>query len=625
MTSTDDSESSQRIEPGSARLPPAPWPASATDVSVDANATAARIITSLNQALSAKNYRAVADLFVEDGFWRDHLAVSWDLRTLQGRAKIQSFLETKCNLTSVEIDSSTNLRKPQVASFSPIEDVKGIYFFITVATSHGSGRGVVHLVQQPDNNEWKFWTIFTVLDEVNGHEEPLGPRRSKGVQHGGLPGRKNWLAKRQHETEFIDSEPAVLIIGAGQAGLTAAARLKMLNIPTLIIDRHPTVGDSWRKRYDQLVLHDPVWYDHLPYLDFPLWWPVFTPKDKIADWFESYAKLLELDVWMSSELTSSAYDTTTNNWTVTITRTNTNTTRTLHPRHIIQATGHSGPKNLPSIPGMATFTGSTLCHSSDFPGAQALPPNTTTTTKSAIVVGACNSAHDICQDYHEHGYSVTMIQRSSTCVLTSAAALKLVVGPLYSESGPPVEDADLLVWGWPTRILKTVQADLTKLQVAHDAVLLSGLEKAGFKLDRGVDDGGIFTKYLQRGGGYYIDVGTSQLIVDGKIKVKQGVEITEVLPRGVKFADGTELEADEIVFATGYANMRTQARMIFGDAVADRVGDVWGYDEEGEMRTIWTKSGHPGLWFHGGNLALCRYYSRVLALQILADLKGLDK
>jgi hypothetical protein len=165
---------------------------------------------------------------------------------------------------------------------------------------------------------------------------------------------------------------------------------------------------------------------------------------------------------------------------------------------------------------------------------------------------------------------------------------------------------------------------LTKLQVIKDAQTLDGLERAGFKVDRGPDDAGLFIKYFQRGGGYYFDVGASQLIIDGKIKVKQGQEVSEILPKGLRLADGTVIEADEIIFAAGYENMRTQARLIFGDEVADRVGDIWGYDNEGEVRALWRPSGHPGFWFHGGNLAICRYYSRLLALQIKARLEGLE-
>lgn len=192
---------------------------------------------------------------------------------------------------------------------------------------------------------------------------------------------------------------------------------------------------------------------------------------------------------------------------------------------------------------------------------------------------------------------------------------------LWSDDGPPTADADVIFHSVPNAVVKRGNIDMTNVQNKIDAKTLEGLGKAGFKLDKGPDDSGLWMKYLQRGGGYYLDVGASQLIIDGKIKIKQGCEITEVVSNGLKFSDGEILEADEIVFATGYLNMRTQCRQIFGDAVADRVKDVWGFDEEGELRTMWRKTGHPGFWFMGGNLALCRWYSRSLALQI----KGLEE
>lgn len=192
---------------------------------------------------------------------------------------------------------------------------------------------------------------------------------------------------------------------------------------------------------------------------------------------------------------------------------------------------------------------------------------------------------------------------------------------LYGEGAPPTDDADMKFFSIPNAVQKRMNIDITKVQNKTDEKILQGLEKAGFKLDKGPDESGLWIKYLTRGGGYYLDVGCSQLIADGKIKVKQGSEIKEVLPNGLLFSDGEILEANEIVFATGYLNMRTQCRKIFGDEVADKVKDVWGFDEEGEIRTMWRKTGHPGFWFMGGNLALCRWYSRLLALQI----KGLEE
>lgn len=359
----------------------------------------------------------------------------------------------------------------------------------------------------------------------------------------------------------------------------------------------------------------------MPYIPFPTSWPVFTPKDKLADFFEAYVKLLELNVWTRTEVVSSSWDEEKKYWTVHLKRSKedgSTETRTLYPRHIIQATGASGKKKVPIFKGMENFKGGRICHSSEFTGAKSASQG-----KKAVIVGSCNSGHDIAQDYFEKGYDVTMVQRSSTCVVTSNSIVNIGLKGLYEEGGPLAEDADTYFWSIPPPLFKLQQTKVAKVMNQNDAKILEGLEKAGFKVDMGPMNAGLLVKYFQRGGGYYIDVGASQLIIDGKVKVKQGQEISEILPNGLRFADGSELEADEIILATGYQNMRTQARAIFGDKVVDRVGDVWGFDEEGEFRTIWRRSGHPGFWFMGGNLALCRYYSRLLALQIKAIEDGL--
>lgn len=361
----------------------------------------------------------------------------------------------------------------------------------------------------------------------------------------------------------------------------------------------------------------------MPYIPFPPQWPIFTPKDKLAEFFESYATLLELNVWTRTELVSTKWDEEKQRWTVVVKRRRedkTIETREFHPRHIIQATGHSGKKNMPNFKGIESFMGDRICHSSEFSGAREGREG-----KKAVVVGSCNSAHDIAQDFLEKGYDITMVQRSSTCVVSSRSITDIGNKDTYDENSPPADDADIIVHSKPTSVLKSDHVGVAKAQSDADKETLDGLAKAGFKVDNGPDGAGLFLKYFQRGGGYYIDVGASKLIAEGKIKVKHGQEIAEILPRGIRFADGSELEADEIVFATGYDNMRSQTRITFGDEVADRIGDVWGYNEEGEMRTIWQRSGHPGFWLHGGNLALCRYYSNFLALQIKALEEGVAK
>ncbi|KAI0965758.1 hypothetical protein F4678DRAFT_476418 [Xylaria arbuscula] len=613
--------SSERAVPGSINIPIGKWPTTGTidGKATDAVAISSKIIDSFNQSLQKQDYKAIADLFVDDGYWRDHLALTWDLRTAKGKEKIIKLLQEGHSLVSVETDHASPSGSPQVADLRYDSSVRGIQFVTNVTTQYGSGPGVVRLIQE--SGEWKIWQFFTSLTKIKGHEELTGANRARGVVHGAQADRKNWLERRQAESNFENSEPDVLIIGAGQAGMTVHARLKMLGVPALTIDRTDDIGDAWRNRYHQLVLHDPIWYDHMPYINFPEFWPIFTPKDKMADFLKSYAHMLELNVWTKTELESSTWDDNKKQWTVTLKRRNSDgatETRTLHPKHIIQTTGHSGKKNFPTFKGMENFQGDVLCHSSEFRGAKKNTGN-----RKAVVIGSCNSALDIAQDYYEHGYDVTIIQRSSTAVMSVKAVLNFLLGPLYYEGGPPAEHADLLSWSIPQEVNKAMHADVNTLQEAEDRATLDGLNKAGFKTDRGPMHCGLWYKYLQRGGGYYIDVGTSQLIIDGKVKVKHGHDVDEILPNGIRLADGTELEADEIICATGYQNMRTVTEAIFGSEVGSRVENVWGFNEEGEMRTMWRRSGFPGLWLHGGNLAMCRYYSRIVALQIKAQLEGL--
>ena len=566
-----------RIQPGSHRLKTAEFPDPLTVVPHDdeVHKITAAWVDGFNKALS--NVEAMGSLFREDGFWRDQLALSWDFHTFSGRDQIISFLKDcsgSSRIKSISIDDSTDFRKPNIAPIDYNGKVTGIASFLTVETDVGRGRGQLQLVQDADDtSKWKAYSLFTAMYELKGYEEKTASHRPNGVDHGGQPGRENWLDKRIANENFDNgAEPTVLIVGAGQGGLTCGARLRQLDIPTLIVERNKRVGDNWRKRYHQLVLHDPVWYDHLPYLPFPPNWPIFTPKDKLGDWFESYAKLMELNVWTDTTLVNPKWDSTDRRWTVTLVRddpsNDTAEARILRPKHIIMATGHSGEWHMPDL-FFSNFQGDDLCHSSQFAGAT---PNSH--GKKAIVVGCCNSGHDIAQDFQECGYDTTIIQRSSTYVMSSKNVLEVSLKQLYSEGGPPTEDADLLFMSTPNALAKRINIDVTKEITRRDKDLLDGLHKAGFVTDSGPDGAGLWVKYCQRGGGYYIDVGCSQLIIDGKIKVKQGQEIEEVTEKGLLFEDGVELEADEIVFATGHENMRGTARRIFGDELGDAVKDV---------------------------------------------------
>ena len=369
--------------------------------------------------------------------------------------------------------------------------------------------------------------------------------------------------------------------------MNIGARLQDLNLSCLLIDKNARIGDNWRHRYRTLVTHDPVQYTHMYGLPFPKNWPLFTPKDKLGDWFEAYASLMELNVWTSTKLTSATYSDDSKTWTVDLIRGD-GTTRTLKPKHIIFCTGHAGEPRIPTFPNQSAFAG-TIYHGSHHKDASSivLPDGSSVAGKNVVVVGTGNSGHDIAQNHFECGANVTMLQRGGTYVLQATTGLLMLHEGLYDEHGPPTEDADVYAQSLPIPVQFELNVDLTTKIAAAEKKNLDGLTRAGFKIDMGSDGSGIYRKYITRGGGYYIDIGGSQLIIDGKIKVVQsegGIKGFET--DGLILADGRKLPADVVVLATGYDNMRTTLRKIMGDKVADRAKDVWDLDAEGEVNAV---------------------------------------
>lgn len=467
------------------------------------------------------------------------------------------------------------------------------------------------------------------MQELKGFEEKKGPRREQGVAHEIVRGRRSWKELKEEQAARLgyEEQPYCVIIGGGQGGIGLAARLRRLGVPTLVIEKNENPGDSWRNRYKSLHLHDPVWYDHLPYLKFPDDWPVFAAKDKIGDWLEHYTRIMELNYWSGTECVGAEYDDGTQEWAVKVLRNG--SLVTLRPKQLVFALGVSGYPNIPAFDGAQSFLGEQR-HSAQHPGGGDW------TGKKAVVIGSNNSAHDICADLWEHGADVTMVQRSSTHIARSEALMDLALGDLYSEkalaNGVTTEKADLLFASLPYRILPEAQVPVYQEMAKQDAEFYSQLEAAGFELDFGVDGSGLFLKYLRRGSGYYIDVGASQLIIDGRVKLKSG-QVSKITGNAVVMADGTELEADLIVYATGYGSMNGWLADLVSPEIADKVGKCWGYGSntpkdpgpwEGELRNMWKPTNVPNLWIHGGNLHQSRHYSSYLALQLKARMEGLE-
>ena len=480
-------------------------------------------------------------------------------------------------------------------------------------TDSGAGNGVLRLLPDPaEIGQVRAWIMVTALDSLKGHEERAGELRPGGEEYSREFGGDNWQDKRNLARAYADHDPTVLVIGAGQAGVSIAARLGQLGIDTLVIDREMRIGDNWRRRYHALTLHNEVHVNHLPYMPFPATWPVFIPKDKLANWFETYVESMELNCWTGTELAAGAWDAQAQRFEVTLRRAD-GSERAMRPRHLVFATGVSAIPIMPKLPGLESFGGAVL-HSGAYTEGSAWKG------RKALVLGTGNSGHDVAQDLHASGARVTLIQRSPTYIVSLQEAQRVYA--LYAE-GIPTDDCDLLATAMPYPVLLHAYKLATAISRAADKPLLERLAARGFRLHFGEDDTGFQMMYLRRGGGYYFNVGCSDLIADGSVGLLQYAQIERFVEGGALLRDGSVVAADLLVLATGYKNQQEVVRASLGDAIADRVGPAWNYDGGGELRNMWRPTAQPGLWFTAGSFAQCRIFSKYLALQIKAREIGL--
>jgi len=560
-------------------------------------------LTRFERALSQGDDAALHDLFHAESYWRDILALTWNIGTVSGSGAVAEALAAARVMKPSGFALDRVRTPPRATTRAGTQSTEAFFKF---ETSIGRCNGVLRLVAD------RAWTLMTSLDEIKGHEERTGKRRPTGQSHSRDFRGPNWRDQRSAATAYADRDPDVLVVGGGQAGLSIAARLKQLDVDALIVDREARIGDNWRNRYHALTLHNQVQVNHLPYMNFPPNWPTYIPKDKLAGWFEAYVEAMELNYWTGTELLSGSYDETVQRWSVTLCRDG--VARTMRPRHIVMATGVSGIPNLPEIPMLKDFRGQVL-HSNQYRDGEDWHG------RRAIVIGTGNSGHDIAQDLYASGATVTLVQRSPTLIVNIEPSAQLAY-TLYDE-GPPLDDCDLLAASMPTSLVRKSHQALTEQGRKLDKPLLDRLEQRGFKFDWGEDGTGWQFKYLTRGGGYYFNVGCSDLVADGKIALTQFSGIERFVAGGARLNNGETIAADLIVLATGYKGQEHLVRKLFGAAIAARVGPIWGFGGGQELRNMYARTPQPGLWFIAGSLAQCRIYSKYLALQIKAIEQGL--
>jgi cation diffusion facilitator CzcD-associated flavoprotein CzcO len=568
----------------------------------------ARWLSSFENALRSGDRAAIASLFAEDCHWRDLMAFTWDITPHEGRQmNADGLVRAQPSIQAENFEIAPDRRVPRSVKRTGLDVFEAIFRF---ETKVGRGLGVLRL---PASRPEKAFALMTSLRELKGHEEPTLDRRMSGEAYSRNFGGSNWTDLRATQQAFERREPAVLIIGAGHAGLSIAARLRLLGVDALTIDAKPRVGDVWRDRYHSLALHNEVVSNHLPYLPFPPHWPSYLPKDMVAGWLETYAWAMECNVWTSTTFVGGSFDDASGTWTANL-RLADGSERVIRPRNIVFANGIVGSPIRPKLPGLDEFKGE-VTHTHDFKSGAAWRG------KRALVLGTGTSAHDVAQDLQAHDAAVKMVQRGSTTVVSIKSASFNHV--LYYAENLTTEDADLILSSATNTLLTRGFQLAVKRMIENDKELLAGLAARGFKYDFGEDGAGHQQKLRKRFGGYYLNCGASELIVSGHIGLLQYDDIERFVPEGALMKDGSVEKADLIVAATGYETQQQLVRRLLGDEIADKVGPVWGLDRNGELANMFRPTAQKGLWFIGGGFGHSRIYSQYLGLQIKAREVGL--
>jgi cation diffusion facilitator CzcD-associated flavoprotein CzcO len=567
-----------------------------------------RWLTLFEDALRGGDAVGLAHLFHEESHWRDLVAFAWDITPHAGARPIaQRLASRQGDVQARNFKLPGNHTRPRRIRRVGISVIEAIFSF---ETRVGRCLGLVRLLADDPAHAW---VLMTSLRELKGHEEPLHGRRVDGSAYSREFGGDNWADRRHKEQEYIGRDPTVLIIGAGQAGLSTAARLRLLGVDALCVEKTARVGDVWRNRYHSLALHNQVALNHMAHLPFPPHWPKYLPKDMIGNWLETYAWAMECNVWTGTTFAGAQFDDASGHWTAKVRRAD-GSERVFKPRHLVFANGIVGAPRTPDLPGLETYKGEVM-HTHGFRDGSAWRG------KRALVLGVGTSGHDIAQDLYGHGADVSMIQRGSITVASVKAAC--IGHSVYYDEDLPTDDADLITLAvtYPLAVRGAQLATPRMLEM--DKELLAGLQARGFKLDIGEDKTGHLMKVRRIHGGYYLNCGCSELIAGGQIGLIQYEDIDRFVEDGALMKDGRVEKADLLVTATGYQTQQDVVRELLGDPVADKIGPVWGLAADGELANMFRPTAQQGLWFLGSSFAQARIYSHFIALQIKAREIGL--
>ncbi|KAJ9315623.1 hypothetical protein DTO271D3_4196 [Paecilomyces variotii] len=576
------------------------------------------VLKKFNAAMVKNDSKELRDCFFpSQAYWKDVLALTYHLRTFTTvEAIVPAFLETK-DLRG--IDGEIKLVEAHLIPASLQFIDCRVNFRTKSPAASCSGRLLLLPIKREETQEieWKIWILSTVLENLDLH-----PENESLLQ---LPSRD------LQGLEYIETD--VFIIGGGNSAAALAARLKALGVESIMADRNGEPGDNWARRYDSMRFHVPTSFCEMPYMSYQKGpdTPHLLTRNELAEHLRRYIDSYNLNIITSAEIQSTQYNQLTKQWTVQLQTPSGK--YTVICKHLVQATGIASQKPyIPELDNSNPYEGINI-HSNEYQNASKLREQG---AKSVLVIGSANTAFDVLRDCHLAGLKATMIARSRTYIVpVEYVCDKNSLG--FYDFG--VDAADRFFLTLPIAVESQFARDLFAMFASKEPNRYDALAKAGFPVIDSRDPGSFLMHHLvERAGGHYMDVGDTKLIAEGKANVKAGVEPVAYTKTGLLFSDGSTVDADAIIWCTGFADRdaRSTAAQILGGGnsvhekdllgpheIAARLDATWGIDSEGEIRGMWKRHLRiDNYWIMGGYTQQHRWHSRTLALQIKAALEG---
>lgn len=540
-----------------------------------------------------------------EAFWRDILVFTSTFRTFCGSSRIvaawRELLEAqKGSNFKLVTDSSSTVRAGRTSW------IQAAFSFECCAKSVRTGSGTLRIV--PDGTgSWKIWTISTILEQIPefGDVDFLLPQAELSSAVNGTNNHLNGGEANPYDA---------IVVGAGMAGLSMCGRLQALGISYIALESYTEIGGNWTERYESVKLHTSRASGQMP---FETTWaaeeyPYFLSGKQLAEGYQRHVKKYGLNVQTSSRVEKASWHEQDRLWTVTVR--SKKGPESMTARHLVLAIGAGGsvPK-LPALSGRKEFQGEVL-HSVDYRTASSWKG------RNGVIIGTANTAHDIAEDMLAAGLnSVTMVQRNATPVMPISYYRHALDG-VYNDEIPTEKSDRMWLSATPAPITRLLILQLMTHLASQDSDYFDALDRVGFRNERVCDLSHIL---FERRGGHYLDIGTSAKVAQGLIKMKSDSSLTGFSQHGLNFSDGSTLDADIVVFATGFeGNVRVMAAKLLDGDVIDKMDDSFHFDAEGELIGVWKPMEQPNVWYAGGDIGQARFFSRFLALEIKADLEG---